>query len=177
MENFEERLTKLEKSIAKLTQKMTENSTKSSISKEESPNDLKEKTYQRVDQILNDQQEILVMGYFQNNNVTSRFSLGSTVDKIKEIDSFEAEKLLSVLANQDRIEIIKLLLNHSATSTEIMEKCGFETTGKFYHHINMLMNLNIVKKVNDGLYVLDAKRVGYVIPILACVDYISINNN
>ena len=83
---FEERLTKLEKSIAKLTQKMTENSTKSSISKEESLNDLKEKTYQRVDQILNDQQEILVMGYFKNNNVTSRFSLGSTVDKIKEIN-------------------------------------------------------------------------------------------
>ena len=180
MKDFEERLTELEQSIAKLTQKMAENAgndTKSSTAKETSLNDLKEGTYQNVDKILNEKQDVLVMGYFKNDNVTSRFSLCSSVDKIKEIDAFEAEKLLSVLANQDRIEIIKLLLNHSATSTEIMEKCGFETTGKFYHHINMLMNLNIIKKVSDGLYVLDAKRAGYVIPILACVGYISVNNN
>ena len=182
MENFEERLTKLEQSIEKLTQKMEESAkpkeqTRKVETEEEADKRLKKNTYEYVERILNGKQDVLAIGYFDNGDVSSRFSLCASVEKIKIIDSFEAEKLFSVLANQDRIEIIKILLNHCATSTEIMEKCGFETTGKFYHHINMLMNLDIVKKAQNGTYLLDAKRVGYIIPILSCVNFIAKEEN
>ncbi len=89
-------------------------------------------------------------------------SINSTLDKYNSLD---LAKIIDAYANEERLNIIKLLLQNKMTAKELMDKLNFRTTGKLYHHLSILENLGIIYKKNE-VYNIQGYAIGVSIMIL-----------
>lgn len=126
------------------------------ITDEEKAKDHREKVLNALD----GEQGTKFYSYFDNEKVSSYTSWKYNEEQIKNIDSINAEKLFVAFASNERVDILKLLMRRgSCLGSEIMGRCGFNTTGKLYYHLNFLLNIGLITNDN-GQYRLVAKMCG-----------------
>ena len=77
-----------------------------------------------------------------------------------------AATVLSCIGSQDRMKVLMSLLDQPKTAAQLVESCGFNTTGQVYHHLKMLTNVDIVYSDRD-LYVVRPHRIQGIIMLLA----------
>lgn len=103
----------------------------------------------------------------KNGSVNSRF--GACISSINytlfEYHSSELSKIIDAYGNEERLNIIKQLLQNSMTAKELMQQLSFKTTGKLYHHLSILENLGIIYKKNE-VYHIQGYAIGVSIMIL-----------
>ena len=77
----------------------------------------------------------------------------------------ELSNIINAFATEERINIIKCLLQKRLTAKQLMEELKFKTTGKLYHHLTILENLGIIFKQNET-YIIQGYAIGHIILIL-----------
>lgn len=104
--------------------------------------------------------------------------LGSTfgadcveTDKLLKVSSFEMAKVIDAFSSEERIDIIKELMKQNLRAKGLMERLGFATTGKLYHHLSFLEKLGIVRKDGEFYHVV-ARYISCILLIFAGVSKI-----
>lgn len=104
----------------------------------------------------------------KDGSIAAKF--GACIDKINvslnQYHNTELAKIIDAYANEERINIIKHLLDHSMSAKELMEALSFKTTGKLYHHLSILENLGIIYKRNE-VYHIQGYAIGCSIMMLS----------
>lgn len=93
-------------------------------------------------------------------------------DLLSLIENGMAEKVLACIGNQHRLGILLEILRGPKTVAELVEKCGFGSTGQVYHHIKPLLAADIIAEdaKQRGVYVVQPHKVQGVIMLLAGIS-------
>jgi len=99
-------------------------------------------------------------------------------DKIRRINNSDnVEKLMSdAFSSEDRINIVKTLIQRSLTARQLMDELNFSTTGKLYHHLSFLEKIGVIRKDSEEYHV-SARYISCVLLIFAGVQSIINKNN
>ena len=90
----------------------------------------------------------------------------NTDELLKLVQDGTASTVLSCIGSQDRMKVLMSLMEEPKTAAQLVESCGFNTTGQVYHHLNMLTNVDIVYSDRD-LYIVRPHRIQGIIMLLA----------
>lgn len=87
------------------------------------------------------------------------------------IENRTAEKVLSCIGSNDRLNMLLAILRKPRTVAELVSECGFSSTGQVYHHLRPLLTADLVTedKAHRGSYIIQPHRVQGVIMLLAGV--------
>lgn len=105
---------------------------------------------------------VAYVGKYDSGSIGSTF--GANKSSIRDSlgqDSIEMANTLNAFASPERINIIKLLMQHPMTARSLMEKLQFKTTGKLYHHLSFLEKIGMLRKENEEFHI-----VG---PYISCI--------
>jgi len=122
-----------------------------------------------IDSTLGDLEDNVVTfsGKFSNNDDTeSKFMTDFSVNNLINQDTENIAKTLTAIGNVERFKIIELLFEKGRTVNEILKALNFKTTGKVYHHLNILIASGLVFKCNDDRYRIKATHVQGVLAML-----------
>ena len=132
------------------------------------PRDL-EKELDEVKQQLNDIRLALNGGDERSKSRGER-SEDINIDILFDlIENRTAEKVLSCIGSNDRLMILRALLKRPMTVAELVNECGYNTTGQVYHHLKPLVAADLIeldKGAAKGTYVVKAHRVHGIIMLL-----------
>lgn len=110
-------------------------------------------------------------------------SMGSTfgadnikISKLFETNSFEMAQVIDAFSSEDRINIVKTLIQKSLTARQLMDELNFSTTGKLYHHLSFLEKIGVIRKDSEEYHV-SARYISCVLLIFAGVQSIINKNN
>ena len=70
----------------------------------------------------------------------------NTDSLLKLIESNAAAKVLACIGNNDRLNMLLALLHTPKTAAQLVEQCGYNTTGQVYHHLKPLLAADLVKE-------------------------------
>ena len=90
----------------------------------------------------------------------------NTDELLSLIQDGTASTVLSCIGSQDRMKVLMSLLEQPKTAAQLVESCGFNTTGQVYHHLKMLISVDIVYSDRD-LYIVRPHRIQGIIMLLA----------
>lgn len=93
------------------------------------------------------------------------------VSHIFEQDTFEMCNVLTAFASEERINILKSLLQSGKTAKDLMQELNFNSTGKLYHHLSYLERIGCLRKTED-VYRIVGKYVSSVLLILISANII-----
>lgn len=114
---------------------------------------------------------ITYLGVFASNGRQSNWIRNRvcTDDLLKLVEDNTAEKVLHCLGNRDRLNILTAILKKPMSVAEIVETCGFNSTGPAYHHMKPLLAADlIVEDVHyKGTYIIQPHKVQGIIMLLA----------
>ena len=87
-------------------------------------------------------------------------------------ESGMAGKVLACIGNADRLTILLEILCGPKTVAQLVERCGFGSTGQVYHHMKPLLAANIVAEDEQqkGVYVIRPHKVQGIIMLLAGIS-------
>ena len=94
-------------------------------------------------------------------------------DRLLElIESNVAAKVLACIGNNDRLNMLLALLRAPRTAAQLVEECGYNTTGQVYHHLKPLLAADLIKEDDNsrGCYFVQPHRVQGVIMLLAGIS-------
>ena len=89
------------------------------------------------------------------------------------IESNVASKVLACIGNNDRLNMLLALLRSPRTAAQLVQECGYNTTGQVYHHLKPLLAADLIKEDdqhNRGSYVIQPHRVQGVMMLLAGIS-------
>jgi len=91
---------------------------------------------------------------------------------LRLIESKAAAKVLACIGNNDRLNLLLALLRSPGTAAQLVEQCGYNTTGQVYHHLKPLLAADLVKEDDKtrGCYVIQPHRVQGIIMLLAGIS-------
>jgi len=91
---------------------------------------------------------------------------------LKLIESNAAAKVLTCIGNNDRLNMLLALLRTPRTVAQLVEDCGYNTTGQVYHHLKPLLAADLVAEDEHsrGSYVVQPPRVQGIIMLLAGIS-------
>ena len=117
---------------------------------------------------------ITYFGFFNSGGMGS-FWISEKVkvdNLLKLIESNAAAKVLTCIGNNDRLNMLLALLRIPRTAAQLVEECGYNTTGQVYHHLKPLLAADLVKEDNKnrGSYIIQPHRVQGVIMLLAGIS-------
>ena len=117
---------------------------------------------------------ITYLGVFSSGDRQSNWiSNQVNTDRLLElIESNIAAKVLACIGNNDRLNMLLALLRAPRTAAQLVEECGYNTTGQVYHHLKPLIAANIVsedKGASKGTYFVRPQQVRGIIMLLAGV--------
>ena len=118
------------------------------------------------------------VGNYQSADGTMGSRFGNDKCSAKELlnyNSFEMAQVIDAFSNEDRINIVKELIQNRQTAKQLIETLKFQTTGKLYHHLSFLEKIGVVKKENEQYFV-SSKFIGCVLLIFSGVAKIIRNN-
>lgn len=99
------------------------------------------------------------------------------IGSLLELNSFDMAKVIDAFSSEERIDIVKELIQRCMTAKQLMEKLKFQTTGKLYHHLSYLEKIGVVRKDNE-FYHVSSRYISSVILIsLGVANIIRKNNN
>lgn len=88
-----------------------------------------------------------------------------------DCNSFEMARVIDAFSSEDRINIVKELIQRSMTARQLMEKLQFPTTGKLYHHLSFLEKIGVIRKDSEQYHV-SARYISCVVLIFMGVEKI-----
>lgn len=98
----------------------------------------------------------------------------NTNDLLPLIENRTAEKVLSCIGNNDRLNILLALLKKPMTVVQIIEERGYNTTGQVYHHLKPLIAADLIyediENGGKGCYAVRPHRVQGIIMLLAGIS-------
>ena len=87
-------------------------------------------------------------------------SMGSTfgddyveIDTLFNANSFEMAKVVDAFSSEERIDIVKELIQNSLSAKELMDRLKFQSTGKLYHHLSFLEKIGVIRKDSETFHV------------------------
>ncbi|MBH1941818.1 winged helix-turn-helix transcriptional regulator [Mobilitalea sibirica] len=90
------------------------------------------------------------------------------------IENKMAGKVLNCIGNSDRLNILLYILKKPMTVAQLVEECGYSSTGQVYHHLKPLIAADLivedVKNEGRGVYIAQPHRVQGVIMLLAGIS-------
>ena len=91
---------------------------------------------------------------------------------LKLIESNAAAKVLACIGSSDRLNMLLALLRAPRTAAQLVEECGYNTTGQVYHHLKPLLGADLVieDSKSRGTYVIRHHRVQGIIMLLAGIS-------
>ena len=117
---------------------------------------------------------IIYLGVFSSGNRQSNWIRNQvgTDSLLKLIESNAAAKVLYCVGNNDRLNMLLALLRSPKTATQLVEQCGYNTTGQVYHHLKSLLAADLVieDEKNRGCYLIQPHRVQGIIMLLAGIS-------
>lgn len=167
--DLEQRLSGIEKGLQQLIEMKENNSVRIPKSDSGLKGEKAKELRERVSKELDGKQGVRCYSFFDNGDVSSNSEFHTGIDTLILTDAIESERWFNAFAGSERVEILQALLKKSCTGSELMEKCGFSTTGKLYHHLNFLINTGIVQN-DSGTFHLNASMVGNVLLMLLCAS-------
>ena len=90
----------------------------------------------------------------------------NTDELLNLVQDGTATTVLSCIGSQDRMKLLMSLMERPKTAAQLVESCGFNTTGQVYHHLKMLTNVELVYSDRD-LYIVYPHRIQGIIMLLA----------
>ncbi|MCI8556109.1 MAG: hypothetical protein HFI85_06075 [Clostridia bacterium] len=151
LEGIEERLSKLENEGKDKRKERREGSHRCTITPSEMPMGL-----------------FAYVGRYNSKDETFGSTFGAdsnTISSLFKINSFEMAKVIDAFASEERLDIIKNLMQERLTIKVLMENLQYQTTGKLYHHLSYLDKIGVITKENDQYFV-TPKYISAVVLIL-----------
>ncbi|MGI6239948.1 MAG: helix-turn-helix domain-containing protein [Christensenellales bacterium] len=96
----------------------------------------------------------------------------STDGLLSLIETEVAFKALACIGSSDRLRMLLALLRAPRTVAQLVESCGFSSTGQAYHHLRPLLAADLVKEDEHtrGMYLVIPHRVQGIIMVLAGIS-------
>ncbi|MDD5191278.1 MAG: ArsR family transcriptional regulator [Dehalococcoidales bacterium] len=98
----------------------------------------------------------------------------NTDDLLKLIENKMAVKVLACIGNNDRLNILLSILKKPMTVAQLVEECGYGSTGQVYHHLKPLISADLItedsKSEAKGVYFIQPHRVQGIIMLLAGIS-------
>lgn len=119
------------------------------------------------------------VGRYESPDGTMGSTFGSDnvkISKLFETNSFEMAQVIDAFSSEDRIDIVKNLIQRNLTAKQLMEELKFSTTGKLYHHLSFLEKIGIIRKDREEYHV-SARYISCILLIFAGVQSIINKNN
>jgi len=117
---------------------------------------------------------ITYLGVFSSGDRQSNWISNQveTNNLLKLIESNIAAKVLACVGNNDRLNMLLAILRAPRTAAQLVEQCGYNTTGQVYHHLKPLLAADLVKEddQNRGSYVIQPHRVQGIIMLLSGIS-------
>ena len=98
------------------------------------------------------------------------------INDLFQCNSFEMAKVIDAFSSEERINIVKELINHTLSAKELMDRLQFQSTGKLYHHLSFLEKIGVIRKDGESFHV-SAKYISCIILIFTGVNKIISKNN
>ena len=123
-----------------------------------------------------DNGRITYLGVFASGNRQSTWIRNevNTNDLLSLIENRMAEKVLACIGNSDRLNILLSILKKPMTVAQLVEECGYNSTGQVYHHLKPLVAADLIaedsKNEGKGYYVIQPHRVQGIIMLLAGIS-------
>lgn len=107
-------------------------------------------------------------GKYQSPDGTMGSTFGANCDvmRLLQIDSFKLANVLSVFSSQERIDILKQLVQRRQTESQLMQSLNFNTIGQLYYHLSFLEKVGLIMKNGERFYV-TTKYIGPLLLIFA----------
>ncbi|MCL2060377.1 MAG: helix-turn-helix domain-containing protein [Oscillospiraceae bacterium] len=88
------------------------------------------------------------------------------------IENNLAGKVLACIGSSDKLNMLLALLRSPKTAAQLVEQCGYNTTGQVYHHLKTLLAADLVREDenNRGSYTIIPHRVQGIIMLLAGIS-------
>lgn len=121
-----------------------------------------------------EQGRMAYVGKYCSPDGTMGSTFGADNNKISclfDCNSFEMAKVIDAFSSEERIDIVKQLIQYSLTARQLMEKLNYSTTGKLYHHLSFLEKIGVIKKDNEQYHV-SASYISCVLLIFTGVEKI-----
>ena len=83
------------------------------------------------------------------------------------IEDETAAQVLSCIGSQERLNILLALLRKPSGVGELIEKCGFHSTGQVYHHLRPLLASHLIEEKSRGVYRIPGQKIQGIIMLLA----------
>jgi len=105
----------------------------------------------------------------QSNWIRNQMKTDSLLELI---ESNKASKVLACIGSNDRLNLLLALLRTPRTAAQLVEECGYNTTGQVYHHLKPLIAIDLVQEDEKtrGCYVIPGHRVQGLIMLLAGIS-------
>ena len=98
----------------------------------------------------------------------------STDGLLQLIEDRSAERVLACIGSNDRLNLLLALLRRPMTVAQLVEECGYNSTGQVYHHLRPLIAANLVAEDEHGAvkgrYLVVSHRVQGIIMLLAGIS-------
>lgn len=80
--------------------------------------------------------------------------------------------MLACIGNANRLGMLLEILRGPKTVAELVERCGFGSTGQVYHHMKPLLAADIIAEDEQqkGVYVIQPHKVQGIIMLLAGIS-------
>ncbi len=118
------------------------------------------------------------VGKYKSKDGTMSATFGAdnnSIFGVFDCNSFEMARVIDAFSSEDRINIVKELIQRSMSARQLMEKLQFPTTGKLYHHLSFLEKIGVVRKDSDQYHV-SARYISCVVLIFMGVEKIVRNS-
>lgn len=93
-------------------------------------------------------------------------------DLLRLIENNGAQLCLACIGNNDRLRMLLSLLRAPRTVAQLVDQCGYSSTGQVYHHLKPLLALGVVGEDDGGrgTYAVKPQRVQGIIMLLAGIS-------
>ncbi len=81
------------------------------------------------------------------------------VAQVLEFDEEVIEKILSAIGDRTRLRMLRTILRSPCTTADLVRALELPTTGKAYHHLNILLSADLILKDDEGIYHVRPHRV------------------
>jgi len=116
---------------------------------------------------------VIYLGVYSSSDNQSNWIGHASIDKLlKLVENDVAAKVLSSIGNNDRLNLLIALLRKPRTVAQLVDECGYNTTGQVYHHLKPLLAADLIKEDDQhrGSYVIKGHRVQGIIMLLTGIS-------
>lgn len=92
------------------------------------------------------------------------------MQQLLELNSEKTAKVLAALANKQRLDILRSVLNEPLSGSELVDRLNMGTTGQLYHHLKALLGADLLVQEPGGRYAFPNHRCLPFLLLLAAVS-------